>query len=211
MRIAVFGGTFDPPHYGHIKLAQFLIDHSHAEIVVFVPAYIPPHKYDMAISSFADRVAMLKLALGNNKKFIVSLIEEQEKRSPSYSYDTMESLARIYPNDELLFIIGYDSLLQLHTWKRAKEFLQRWRVLTYPRDDISNSNSYRLEEWWDEATCKLLYDSVIDARKLPISSTAVRNRLVKSASTNTLITKAVEQYIIEHNLYGTGHNRAVLN
>jgi nicotinate-nucleotide adenylyltransferase len=201
MRIAVFGGTFDPPHFGHIKLAQFVVDNKLAERVLFVPAYVPPHKRDVAISSFEHRVAMLRLALGDNDKFIISMIEGKEMRSPSYSYDTMASLERYYPDDDLLVMIGYDSLVQLHTWYRAGELVRRWKLLTYPRDNGSIPDNFRMEDWWNEKECKILSESVIDAKILQISSTEIRNRLVKSEKTNTLIVNEVEQYIRAHKLY----------
>lgn len=204
MRIAVFGGTFDPPHYGHIKLAQFVVDNNYAEQVLFVPAYAPPHKRDVSISSFDDRVAMLMLALGDNDKFAISLIEQQEQRSPSYTYDTMESLAQAYSSDELLVMIGYDSLLQLHTWFRGVEIIQRWKLLTYPRSDSVMTDNFCLSDWWSKEECDILLASLIDAECLQISSTEIRNRLFNCKKSNNFIINEVDEYIMEHNLYPIG-------
>jgi nicotinate-nucleotide adenylyltransferase len=204
MRIAVFGGTFDPPHNGHIKLAQFIIANNYAEQVLFVPAYDPPHKSNIAISSFEHRVAMLKLAIGSNDRFIITLIEQQERRSPSYTYDTMESLEDCYPDDELLVVIGYDSMIQLHTWFRGAEIIRRWQLLTYPRANKSMTDKFRLSDWWSDEECDILSESVIDAEILQISSTEIRNRLVESAEINNFIAEKVREYIIEHDLYTIG-------
>jgi nicotinate-nucleotide adenylyltransferase len=201
MRIAVFGGTFDPPHNGHIKLAQFVVDNSYADHVLFVPAYAPPHKCDMMISAFKDRVAMLKLAIGMNDKFTISLIEHQEQRSPSFTYDTMESLERIYPTDELLVMIGYDSLLQLHTWFKGAELIRRWKLLTYPRADGLMSDKFRLSDWWSNKECDILSKSVINAELLQISSTEIRMSVGDLAGSNLFITPEIQKYIVDNNLY----------
>ncbi len=204
MRIAVFGGTFDPPHYGHIRLAQFIVDNDYAEQVLFVPAYAPPHKCQIMISSFEDRVAMLKLAVKGNEQFAVSLIEQQERRSPSYTYDTMVSLEQVYSADELLIMIGYDSFIQLHTWFRSSEIIRRWKILTYPRSDSSMSDKFHLSDWWSREECDILSNSLIDAEYLQISSTEIRNRLSKCKKNDSLTIDEVDKYIIEHNLYPIG-------
>ena len=201
MRIAVFGGTFDPPHNGHIKLAQFVVDNGYAEHVLFVPAYAPPHKCDMMISSFEDRVAMLRLGIGMNEKFTISLIEHQEQRSPSFTYDTMESLERTYPTDELLVMIGYDSLLQLHTWFKGAEIIQRWQLLTYPRAGDLMSDKFLLSDWWSNEECDILSKSVIDAELLQISSTEIRSSVGDLASSNLFIAPEIKKYIVDNNLY----------
>jgi len=201
MRIAVFGGTFDPPHYGHIKLAQFVVDNNYAEQVLFVPAYAPPHKRDKVVASFEDRVAMLELAVGVNDKFAISLIEQQECRSPSYTYDTMKSLEELYSEDKLLVMIGYDSLIQLHTWFKGRDIIRRWQLLTYPRAGDLMNDKFHLSDWWSKEECDILSRSVIDADNLQVSSTEIRSSVGDLGSSHLFITDEVQKYIVNNNLY----------
>ncbi len=204
MRIAVFGGTFDPPHIGHTTLAHFVLEHHHAEAVLFVPAYVPPHKSSADITPFQHRFAMLKLVTAENSGFAISDIEARERREPSYTYDTLLSLEKSYPDDELLLMLGYDSLLQLHTWFKCREIMQRWQLLTYPRrlDHNPDRDKSLLTDWWNREECDILLNSVINADTVAVSSTAIRQHLANGTAVDGLIADNVMNYIKQHNLYG---------
>ena len=204
MRIAVFGGTFDPPHIGHTTLAGFVLEHNYAERVLFVPAYLPPHKNSADITAFQHRFAMLQLVVASNPGFMLSDIEARERRKPSYTYDTLLSLEKSYPADDLLLMLGYDSLLQLHTWFKCHEIIQRWQLLTYPRTldyDMDRDKSL-LRDWWNSEECDILLNSVINADTVTVSSTEIRQSLADGSGAAGLIADTVTDYIKQHNLYG---------
>ena len=109
MKKAFYGGTFDPPHSGHIHLGRAVLENGYAQEVMFVPAWLPPHKQKLEIAPYEDRLAMLRIAVGEERRFTVSEIE-RERGGISYTIDTLHLLARRFPGDEFLLLIGADSL-----------------------------------------------------------------------------------------------------
>jgi len=119
-RIGILGGTFDPPHNGHIAIARAALENLDLQKVIFMPAKIQPFKAGISISSVNDRMAMLNLALIGHSQFELSDIE-LKRDGMSYTVDTLTALRGTYPKDELYLLIGADNVSQIEKWHRADE------------------------------------------------------------------------------------------
>ncbi|MCX6121495.1 MAG: nicotinate-nucleotide adenylyltransferase [Ignavibacteriales bacterium] len=188
-RIGIFGGTFDPPHKGHLAIAKQAKKQLGLHCVYFVPAYIPPHKQQHSSTMAQHRLKMLKLAVSGKKEFKVSTIELR-RRGISYTVDTLKTFKRRFPNAELILIIGADNLAQFNSWKSPKRILKLASLAVYKR------KGFRL----------LLKDSSIDyfllkGRMLCISSTEIRNRIKMGFPIRGLVPNALIRYINQYSLY----------
>jgi nicotinate-nucleotide adenylyltransferase len=188
-RIGIFGGTFDPPHKGHIAIAEQAKKQLGLDYVYFIPAYIPPHKYQHSSTSAQHRMKMMKLAVSGRKEFKVSTIELR-RRGISYTIDTLKAFKRRFPKAELVLIIGADNLAQFNSWKSPKTILQLASLAVYKRNGFSLS----------------LKDSAIDfillkGRMLRVSSTEIRNRIEIGFSIRALVPNPIVLYIKRHSLY----------
>lgn len=200
MRIAVFGGTFNPPHPGHIKLAAAVISNKLADKILFVPAYRPPHKSDWELASFEDRLAMMKLAAEALPESEVSDIEEYRPEEPSYTEVTMNALATASPSDHFVLLIGEDSLLQLHSWYSAQKLVENWEILSYPRPPLNVTLDNLKDQWLDELAEKL-FRSKVELPVFDISSTEIRHALKHNLSISGMLDDKVAHYIEEKSLY----------
>ncbi len=176
MKIAVFGGTFDPVHNGHIALAETVLARRYADRVLFVPAPVPPHKADRLITPFAIRFRMLEAALEGRNRFSLSDLENR-RPGRSYTIDTLKQLSQFHQNDDILLLIGGDSLRQLHLWKDAHEIVRRFGVIAYPRGDHAVSHAELLVHWTEEETEKLLASVLPSPPVFPVSSTEIRTMI----------------------------------
>lgn len=201
MKIAVFGGTFDPVHTAHASLAGEVLKRGYAEKLFFVPAFLPPHKIAWNVSSFESRRAMLELALKNLPGTEISCIEA-ERGGISYTFDTMNALAEKYPADELLLLIGGDSLANLHSWHRAEELVRRWRPLVYPRPHYTVSPETRMlfaiaRPGEDPEGCLMR-----DVATSDLSGNALRELLSRGETPpEGMLDPAVLKWILKHGLY----------
>ena len=210
-RIAIFGGTFNPPHIGHSQLAQTIIKEKIADHILFIPALHPPHKQEISSLPFQERTAMLQIMVNNLNKqtnaakyYSVSTIEGEWKESLSYTYNTMLELAKQLPEDELYLLIGGDSLLQLHTWYMADQLINKWTILTYPRGEIFKNPDHvleKLKENWTEKIASLLFESILTFDICDISSTAIRHMLQNQEEISDTLDPDVYDYIQEKGLY----------
>ena len=132
MKIGILGGSFDPVHYGHLLLAQYALEELELHGVLFMPAKQPPHKEEDQLSSFEDRLAMLKIAFEGKAEFDITTVE-QEREGPSYTYDTLRLLRQEQPETEFVFLIGADSLMTLEKWYRAEDLLREFSFAVAPR------------------------------------------------------------------------------
>ena len=197
MRIGILGGTFDPPHIGHLVIAEEALEKLQLERVYFVPAQQPPHKLGELISPFADRVAMLQLALNANPAFTLSLIEAN-RPGPSYTVDTLRELRREFPPEaELFFVMGLDSLANLPTWYHPHELIELCQLAVLSRP------GYTVDLDALEARIPGLRSRVvfIPAPELDISSTELHARVRAGHSIQYMVPKEVARYIAEHRLY----------
>jgi len=193
MSICLFGGTFDPPHNGHIRIAASVREQLQIDTVLFIPAFIPPHKQRRSLSSTDDRLAMLELAIAGKTGFEISELETQ-RQGVSYSIDTIRAIkqARNLKRDELYFLIGADSLLELHLWKDPEKILTESRVLVAARPNFD------LSRVRPDFRSKV---EIIESPLMDISSSLIRERIKEGHSIRELVPPAVAAYIIEQRLY----------
>jgi nicotinate-nucleotide adenylyltransferase len=190
-RIGLFGGTFDPPHKGHIAIAEQAKEQLRLDCVYFIPAYIPPHKQQQSSSTARHRMSMMKLAIHGRKEFKVSTIELR-RRGISYTVDTLKMFRKRFPNDKMVLIIGADNLIQFTSWKSPKTILQLASLAVYKRIGFN----LRLKE-------NTLDFIPLKGRMLLVSSTDIRNTIETGHSIRTLVPASVAIYIKQHSLYST--------
>lgn len=194
MKQGFLGGTFDPPHLGHLMLAQEALERYSLEQVYFVPSRNPPHKNNSGITDFNHRLRMLELAIQDNPSFKVADLES--RGFPSYTVDMLE---RISTGDfKPYFIIGMDSLQDIHMWKEPARILELAEVVVGTRPD-SESSSVNPDF--------LKKVSLFSYPGVWISSSDLRNRVREHRSIAYLVPEAVESYIRSGGLYGAekGH------
>ena len=187
MKLAIFGGTFDPIHDGHLVLARAAASRFELDRVLFVPAARPPHKAGVTHAPYADRVAMAELACEGDPRFEVSRLEEDTARS--YSIDTIEKVrARLAPGDELYFLIGADAFAEIHTWYRWRDVIAGVRFLVVSRP----GHVYA-------APPGAVFDPIDDI-EVPISSSDIRRDLAAGRRPAGL-PEVVLRYACAHALY----------
>lgn len=203
---AFFGGSFDPPHLGHLQLARAALALGGCERVVWVPSYSPPHKQKRERAPFDDRLAMVELMIRNEPCQHASDIERRLALEPSYTIDVMAACSSAHPELELKLLIGGDSLLELHTWHRARELVDRYLILTYPRANPGELRDQLAEHWNPEQVEKLLA-GVMTGKIFEISSSEIKKRMAKSPEWSDINTGAlaepVREYCRAHRLYTT--------
>jgi len=199
---AVFGGTFDPVHLGHLGLADYLLKTGRVSRVVFLPAPHPPHKPGNEPAPFADRAAMLRAAVAGHPGMSVSEMEA-ERPGPSYTVDTLDILKKRYPAEHFVWLIGTDSLNQLHLWYEAERLVRENRFLAYPRPGAEADLDLLRSVWPPELFEKLSAGLLSGAPEFDPSSTAVRQRLSGQGADacRGMLPGPVLDYIKEHKLY----------
>ena len=195
-KIGLLGGTFDPPHYAHIHMAQAAKDALGLDFVVFMPLGVPPHGKD-GISKAAHRVAMLELMLADYDSFFMDEYEVLSDE-PSYTVRSIERINSLLGNDtKLYFIIGADSLLYVEKWYEAERLFQITEFAVIPRtgygDEECKSHIKMLESQFD---ARIIY---LDADKMDYSSTDIRSSIAKGENETS---PEVIKYIKENGLYG---------
>ncbi|GAC1393185.1 MAG: nicotinate-nucleotide adenylyltransferase [Ktedonobacteraceae bacterium] len=200
-RIGVIGGTFDPIHYGHLVIAEEVCAALDLAEVVFIPAGQPPHKPGRNVARVQHRLAMLELALASNPRFRISHVEV-ERAGPSYTIDTLYTLHEQWgAHAALYFIIGWDSLEEIHTWYRASDILaQVTHLVAVRRPGYEEDHEYNkvLEQRLPGILQRLL---IIQAPQLEISATDLRQRVAKGRPIKYQTPEGVEAYIHEMHLY----------
>lgn len=198
MRLGIFGGTFDPIHIGHLVVAQVALEEAGLDRVLFVPAGVNPLKVGRSITDAHHRLAMVQLALADCPHFEVTSWE-LDRPGPSYTVDTLEHVRSLYPEDELYFIIGADNLRLLPKWKSVERILELATILALnrPGEDLKSSCQMVL------ALHPNIHENIriVDMPGLDISSTWLRDRLVKNRSVKHLLPAEVIRYSEENKLY----------
>ena len=199
---AVFGGTFDPVHAGHIGLADYLLKTGRAGRVVFLPAPHPPHKQGNEPAPFADRAAMIRAAIAGHAGMSVSEMEA-ERSGPSYTVDTLDILKKRYPAEHFVWVVGSDSLNQLHMWYEAERLVRENRFLSYPRPGAEADLDLLRSVWPPDLFEKLCGGILTGAPEFDPSSTEVRRRLDEHGpdACRGMLPEPVLNYIREHHLY----------
>lgn len=197
-RLGILGGTFNPIHRAHLAIAEAAIRHFMLDAVLFVPAHTPPHKGEQSVSTH-ERMDMLRLALADQHHCSISTIE-LERQGVSYTVDTIRDLRSLHPEAELFFIIGDDSLVQLHSWKCIHELLDMCRFVTISRPGV-DLDLLRKSIHFDEQAVKQLLADRVEACNLDISSTMIRQYVREGRSIQHLVPAQVAAYIREKKLY----------
>jgi nicotinate-nucleotide adenylyltransferase len=198
MRIALFGGSFDPPHNGHIAIAKAAADEFSLDRVLFAPVAHQPLKPDAAAAPFADRVAMVKLACKEDPRFFASEVDGPRlDGGPNYTVTTLRVLHERMPQEELFNLVGADSFMTLREWFDPEGLLDlaEWIVVSrpgYALDDISSLRLTRLQR-------KRVH--LLETVEEDISATELRERLERGDSCSDLLAPSVAAYIAEHRLY----------
>lgn len=197
IKIGIFGGTFDPPHNGHLRIAHAAQQALGLAQVVFIPAKQPPHKLDDPISPLEHRVAMLELALFKQPDFIISLVEAM-REGPSFTVDTLRELRRKVGYDvEIFFVMGMDSLVNFPTWHEPQIIIKLCKLAVLERPGFD-------EDWSKlEAQVPGLRASVImiPSVEVDISSSEIRERVREHQPIAQFVAPMVADYIAEHRLY----------
>ncbi len=212
-RVGILGGTFDPVHNGHLAVAEAVRQALALSSILFVPAFLPPHKLTYAISAFQHRAAMLDLAVADRPGCFVSRLEA-EREGPSYSIDTLRTLRQILGQDvQLFFIIGMDAFAEIHTWKANRELLDHASFVVIGRPDhcqqscgqtvAANFPGHVFNEaagcWQGTPGQGAIHPVVMPPIK--VSSTEIREVVRQGRSISNLVPAAVADYIEAHGLY----------
>ncbi|MEA1881842.1 MAG: nicotinate-nucleotide adenylyltransferase [Candidatus Marinimicrobia bacterium] len=193
MNTCLFGGTFDPPHFGHLIVAQTIFEAEHFDKIVFIPAHIPPHKKERKLSSVDLRLEMLNIATKDNPNFEISDIEIK-RGGISYSLDTIRAYKEqtgLSKND-LYYLIGSDSLKQFHTWQKPECILKECQLIVAIRPGFRPSD---IPNW---ILAKIQFANI---SRIEISSTQIRRRWVEDKTIRYMVTQPVWEFINKHNLY----------
>lgn len=196
--IGIMGGTFDPPHFGHLLAAEWARFEFGLDKVIFVPAASPPHKNNRRITSAEHRYRMVQIAISDNPFFDISPVEI-EREGKSYTVDTIAYFKEAYAGVDFYFIMGADSLLTLETWKNTELLVTMCNFIavtrpgyTIPADFWKNSRlAFSLKE--------KLY--LMEIPGMDISSSEIRGRVRKNKPIKYLLPRELEEYINDHKLY----------
>jgi nicotinate-nucleotide adenylyltransferase len=195
MRIGLLGGTFDPIHAGHLAAAKAAIDCAALDRVLFMPAAQPPHR-PPAVAGAEQRLEMCRLAIAGEPRFEVSDLE-LSRAGPSYTVDTLSEVHRLYPDDELFLILGWDAARLFPTWRRPDEVRELASIIVVGRPGSDAPDLADLEP------VGLGGDRVsICLEPTPdVSASAIRSAVGASESITGKVPPSVEQYIAAHGLY----------
>jgi len=191
MKIGIFGGTFNPPHIGHLIVVEHVRQSMGLTKVIFVPAAVAPHKREMEIIEPHHRAEMLRRATNGNDAFEVSDIEIR-RGGISFSVNTLQEFKKIYPNDLMHLIIGMDNLTEFHTWREPEKIIGLAGIIAMTRPGVSlNMAQIPLGE-------KI---TLCEVPEIAISSSEIRKRVREGKPIRYLVPVSVAEYIREHRLY----------
>ncbi|WP_035661381.1 nicotinate-nucleotide adenylyltransferase [Halalkalibacter akibai] len=188
-KIGLFGGTFNPPHFGHLLFAQEVLVTFELDEIWFIPVNVPPHKKSDDLASNEDRVDMLVEALKNNEHFHVSTIE-LERKGPSYTIDTVKQLKQIYTDYQFYFLIGGDMIDYLPKWYRIEELMKLVTFIGVERPGTTIKDSLYSDQ------VKLIKMIQVD-----FSSSLIRKRVEEGKPITYMVPTEVELMVKERSLY----------
>ena len=194
MSLALFGGSFNPPHVGHLAVAEACADAEGLGRVLWMPAATAPHKQDdPTLASGEDRLAMVRLAIAGNPRFEASDLEIR-RGGVSYTLDTVRQLAEAHPGEDLALILGGDSLNYFASWRSPHKILERARLIVYQRPGSELADA---PGWVRDRT------TVVEGIPLHLSSTRIRNRIATGRTVRYLVPDSVRQLVADTGLYRT--------
>lgn len=199
MRIGILGGTFDPIHLGHLITAENALDGAGLDRVILIPTGCSYFKEDQKVTAPQLRYEMTRLAAGDNPRLVVSDVETTRPGN-SYTADTLRELRAIYPDDELYYIVGADTLVLMSLWRAPEVIFSLCHVLVETRpDEIAGKGLLEeIEALRDKYGADI---TILPARNIAISSTEIRSRVRAGESIRYLVPAAVENFIREQGLY----------
>ncbi|MFH1061334.1 MAG: nicotinate-nucleotide adenylyltransferase [Candidatus Omnitrophota bacterium] len=189
-RIGILGGTFNPVHFGHLAIAAAAKEQAKLDLVIFIPARVPPHKNPQNLIDSKLRYEMTQLAISDNKEYTISNIEIK-KETVSYSVETLKQIKKIYPQAEIFFIIGSDSVPELKTWRLINEIFKLCCFIVAKRPDFERFDNSDLPN--SAVILNGIYPN--------ISSTRIRELLKQGLAVEDLVPEPVIKYIKENKLY----------
>ena len=198
MKTGLFGGTFDPIHNGHMKVAQAAKNSLQLDRVIFIPAGDPPHKADKKVTDKKDRLNMVRLAVESEGAQVSDWEICQNKKS--YSVDMIRHFQSLYPEDELYFIIGADSFYDMPTWWHYRELMSMCSFVVIARPDIDKAALLDCYAG-DETPPRVFF---LEDLLMDISSTQIRELVAEGKDIARLVPPAVHSYIQIHSLYTNG-------
>lgn len=185
MKLGILGGTFNPPHIGHLILARDIMEKAGLDRILFVPTNVPPHK-DTAEVSAHHRYAMVELAVAGHERFDVLDIE-LKREGPSYTVDTVRALKKMFPADSLYLVIGSDLAADFESWRSPEEIRKSVTIIVARRSEFPCEEKEGF--------------TMIDVPHVEISSSLVRDLKKNKKSIQYLVPPAVAGYIEKHKLY----------
>jgi len=202
VRIGLFGGTFDPPHHGHLLAASDAFEALKLDRLVWIPASQQPLKVGAMCATAADRLAMVRLAVGDDPRFEVDSIEI-ERAGLSYTVDTVEAFSGRYPGDDLVVLLGADVLSTFAKWREPRRIASMARLAILHRA----VNGGAVEKAAVAGAVRAITGDdlpapvVLDTRRVDLSSTEIRERVRQGRSLHGYVPDAVARYVREHALY----------
>jgi nicotinate-nucleotide adenylyltransferase len=187
-RIGILGGTFDPPHIGHLMIAKQVLEQCSLDSIWFMPSSEPPHKTDSTITRGEHRIEMVRRSIANEEQFDLCLVEF-ERNGLSYTVDTVKELEKMYPAIKFHFIIGGDMVDSLHTWGRVEELLEAIPFIAVRRPGSKFESPFY----------KKL--KIVDIPMIDLSSTWIREQIRHGKNTDYYIQSEVREYIEVNSLY----------
>ena len=191
MKICIFGGTFDPPHIGHLLIAQTVCEVENFDKILFVPAYSPPHKNQ--ITNIEHRINMVEIAILDNPKFEYSDVDVIRKGT-SYTFDTIVDIKKRMnvSKDEIYYLIGSDSLIDFKNWKKPRKILREAKVIVAIRPGFSPSD---IPHWILQEV------HFANIPRFELSSSTIRSRWIEDLTIRYMVTLPIWDYINKNNLY----------
>lgn len=200
MRLCVFGGSFDPVHYGHLLMAESAREQLAIDNLWFVPVAVAPHKKRRPLAAAKHRVEMLNLALGGHPHMSVSTLEI-ERGGVSYTVDTLLAIRESHPNAELFLLMGADSLADLPTWRNPRLICELATVAVVRRPAAAEPDFSVLGDVADAERIRRFQEQLVEMPLVELRSTELRDRVAAGRSIRFRTPRAVEKYIQTHNLY----------
>lgn len=185
-KVGILGGTFDPPHIGHLVVGNEVLDALKLDEIRFMPNHVPPHKKKTSDVSDEDRVAMLKYAIEGNEYFSIEMMEI-ERQGTSYTYETIQLLQQREPHLDFYFIIGADMIEYLPMWHKIDELMKSIKFVGVKRPTYSEKTDYPIR--------------MVDIPEMFISSSNIREKIKKGKTIKYLLPEKVIKYIEENDLY----------
>ena len=210
--IAIFGGTFDPVHIAHYEIVKYFVDNYIVDEVWILPSYESPHKDIDTKKSFDDRVNMMKLAFKDMKNVVISTFEEDYYKTindKTYTYEVLNAIKSKHPDFNLNFVVGFDSIKNIHTWHNYKELLRDYKFYIFDREDEELKTKDDKINYLNNLSKNFEVNFIYEMFDIPItdiSSTQIRDYFKNYNENKDLINKYLEksviEYILDKKLYG---------